>query len=111
MWKDKLLTFFTLALFLVGCGTIGSILYSSYFFKEKLDSLGQLSCVIEQQMSVMADSDLAGIVEKGSPIKIYLGHYIQSKYTPPLKTYEISRGGKLAEDEYIILSNIPPRNV
>lgn len=170
MWKDKLLTFFTLALFLVGAGTIGWVLYSSYFFKEKLDTRGQLSCVTEQKMSVMADGDLAGIIDKGSPIKVYMGYYncnpvqkgdlvffrisppidpvvkvvyglpgdqfevfetdiqeqwhikingnlitsgtapyfIQSKHTPPLKTYEISRGGKLGDDEYIILSNIPP---
>jgi hypothetical protein len=35
-------------------------------------------------------------------------YYIQSNTVPPLKTYELSRGGVLGADEYILLSNVPP---
>jgi hypothetical protein len=35
-------------------------------------------------------------------------YYIQSRHTPPLKTYQASRKGVLGENEYIILSNVPP---
>ncbi len=35
-------------------------------------------------------------------------YYIQSNTVPPLKTYELSRGGVLGPDEYILLSNVPP---
>lgn len=35
-------------------------------------------------------------------------YYIYSNSVPPLKTYEISRGGILLADEYILLSNVSP---
>jgi hypothetical protein len=35
-------------------------------------------------------------------------YYIESNSVPPLRTYEISRGGVLQPDEYILLSNRPP---
>lgn len=35
-------------------------------------------------------------------------YFIQSRHTPPLRTYEISRKGLLGDNEYIILSNVPP---
>ena len=34
--------------------------------------------------------------------------YIKSNTVPPLKTYELSRGGILRDDEYILLSSFPP---
>jgi len=45
----------------------------------------------------------------GSPVKA-MGkkYYFVSKIVPPLKTYEISRKGKLRESEFILLSNVPP---
>jgi hypothetical protein len=42
-------------------------------------------------------------VKAGSEI-----YYLESNTVPPLKTYEISRGGVLRPDEYILLSNKPP---
>lgn len=35
-------------------------------------------------------------------------YYIESNTVPPLKTYEIHRGGVLKKDEYIILSHVTP---
>ena len=35
-------------------------------------------------------------------------YFIKSRHTPPLKTYEMARNGKLGKGEYIILSNVPP---
>lgn len=45
----------------------------------------------------------------GSPVKT-MGekYFFISKIVPPLKTYEISRKGKLREKEFILLSNVPP---
>ena len=35
-------------------------------------------------------------------------YFIQSRHTPPLRTYQVSRKGVLGANEYIILSNVPP---
>lgn len=75
MWKDKLLTAFTALLFLTGVGTIGWVLYSSYFMKEKIDTMGQVSCVTDQKMITMQDADLSGLVEKGDVLKVLIGYY------------------------------------
>lgn len=75
MWKDKLLTVFTALLFLTGVGTIGWVLYSSYFMKEKIDTMGQVSCVTDQKMITMQDADLSGLVEKGDVLKVLIGYY------------------------------------
>ncbi|MCB0408095.1 MAG: hypothetical protein KDD34_07825 [Bdellovibrionales bacterium] len=170
MWKDKLLTVFTILLLITGLGTISWVLYKSYFFRESLPQLGELRCVEEQKMITMPDDYLAGLIHKGEPLKVYVGYYncnqvqrgdlvyfrisppidpvvkivyglpgdkfevvetdiedqwniklndslvmsgdkpyfIQSRHTPPLKTYQISRSGILGPGEYIILSNVPP---
>ncbi|OFZ14875.1 MAG: hypothetical protein A2Z20_04615 [Bdellovibrionales bacterium RBG_16_40_8] len=45
----------------------------------------------------------------GKPVKSEKENfYIKSNTVPPLKTYELSRGGVLQTDEFIILSNFPP---
>ncbi len=75
MWKDKLLTVFTVILFLTGVGTISWVLYSSYFIKEKINSMGQVSCVTDQKVITMQDTDLSGLVEKGHVLKVLIGYY------------------------------------
>ena len=49
------------------------------------------------------------ILINGEKVKGAGGDYfIESNTVPPLKTYELSRGGVLRPDEYILLSNTPP---
>lgn len=75
MWKDKLLTAFTAILFLTGVGTIGWVLYSSYFMNKKINTMGQVGCVTDQKMITMQDADLSGLVEKGDVLKVLIGYY------------------------------------
>lgn len=75
MWKDKLLTIFTAILFLTGLGTISWVLYSSYFLKEKINTMGQIGCVTSQKMITMSDADLSGLVERGEVLKVLIGYY------------------------------------
>lgn len=42
------------------------------------------------------------IADDGQP------YFIESSTVPPLRTYQISRRDQLGEDEYIILSKVPP---
>lgn len=170
MWKDKLLTGITAVLFIAGVGSISWVLFSTYYFQEEIDEMGELSCVQEQKMFQMGDAYLAGLIEKGDTLKSFIGYYncnpvqmgdlvyfrisppiapvvrivyglpgdqfelirgssadqwnikingdlimsgeqpyfINSRHTPPLRTYQLARNGKLKNGEYIILSNIPP---
>lgn len=49
------------------------------------------------------------ILINGKTVEVEDGPYfIQSRHTPPLKTYERAKKGTLGKDDYIILSNVPP---
>ena len=63
-----------------------------YSLSEATDSKGMWQITINGK----------AIESKGQP------YLIKSNSVPPLKTYELSRGGVLAEDEYILLSSNPP---
>ncbi len=87
--------------------------YALYRFSPQIDPVVRtVQGVPGDRYSLTEDTAQKGswkISINGEPVKVNgQDYYIQSNTVPPLKTYELSRGGVLGADEYILLSNVPP---
>lgn len=73
--KDKLLSIFTLILFLGGLGSVGWVVGKSYFMRREIAEVGETDCVKERIEKIMTDTSLTGTLDKNQRYQVLLGYY------------------------------------
>jgi hypothetical protein len=73
--KDKLLTVFTVILFVGGLSAVSWVFVKSLLLKKELTEVGETSCVKQTLHKTMRDESMEGLIDPGQPFQVLVGYY------------------------------------